>query len=90
MDENGGGGGEIDDKLFQSRHLQRTKFVLTKILGQKRKRRKKTRTNNWNVVLQLLFKSKFISDEKNVLPLKMAHYYVKTLFSYLGNYIIYF
>ena len=41
MDENGGGGGgEIDDKLFQSRHLQRTKFVLTKILGQKRKRRK--------------------------------------------------
>ena len=42
MDENvGGGGGEIDDKLFQSRHLQRTKFVLTKILGQKRKRRKK-------------------------------------------------
>ena len=85
MDENGGGGGEIDDKLFQSRHLQRTKFVLTKILGQKRKRRKKTRTNNWNVVLQLLFKSKFISDEKNVLPLKMAHYYVKTLFSYLGR-----
>ena len=41
MDENGGGGGEIDDKLFQSRHLQRTKFVLTKILGQKRKRRRK-------------------------------------------------
>ena len=66
------------------------KICSDKDIGSKKKKKKKTRINNWNVVLQLLFKSKFISEEKNVLPLKMAHYYVKTLFSYLGNYIIYF